>query len=152
MGSINCQNVPKEKKKVWSKKFILGWKYSVSHSLILLLVIPSAWFRFTIFIYRYNFHSNKKIGAVYLYQLIVITCRLYSTRKYNTPPKPINYSEKRTKRQEKCVLNMLNLESKEWILLSDWLTQITVLNIERENQGTAIKDSDKITTQNRKRL
>ena len=56
-------------------------------------------------------------------------------------------------------LNMLNLESKEWILLSDWLTQITVLNIERENQETAIKgkltmseDSDKITTQNRKRL
>jgi hypothetical protein len=55
------------------------------------------------------------------------------------------------KRQDKCVLNTLNLESKEWILLSDWLTQITVLNIERENQGTAIKgklttseDSDKI--------
>ena len=54
---------------------------------------------------------------------------------------------------------MLNLESKEWILLSDWLTQITVLNIERENQGTAIKeklttseDNDKITTQNRKQL
>ena len=23
--------------------------------------------------------------------------------------------------------------------MSDWLTQITVLNIERENQGTAIK-------------
>ena len=43
--------------------------------------------------------------------------------------------------------------------LSDWLTQITVLSIERENQGTAIKgklttseDSDKSTTQNRKRL
>jgi hypothetical protein len=39
------------------------------------------------------------------------------------------------------------------------LTKITVLNIERENQGTAIKgklttseDSDKIRTQNRKRL
>ena len=65
------------------------------------------------------------------------------------------------KRQDKYVLNTLNLESKEWILLSDWLTQITVLklNIERENQGTTIKrklttseDSDKITTQNRKRL
>jgi hypothetical protein len=61
-----------------------------------------------------------------------------------TPPKPINYSENRTKRQDKCVLNTLNLESKEWILLSDWLTQITVLNIERENQGTAIKG--KLTT------
>jgi hypothetical protein len=54
---------------------------------------------------------------------------------------------------------MLNLESKECILSSDWLTQITVLNIERENHGTAIKgklttseDGDKITTQNRKRL
>jgi hypothetical protein len=43
--------------------------------------------------------------------------------------------------------------------LSDLLTQITVLNIERENQGTANKgklttseDSDTLTTQNRKRL
>jgi hypothetical protein len=62
-------------------------------------------------------------------------------------------------RERSCHKCLLNLESKEWILLSDWLTQITVLNIERENQGTAIKgklttseDSDKITTQNRKRL
>jgi hypothetical protein len=43
--------------------------------------------------------------------------------------------------------------------LSDWFTQITVVNIERENQGTAIEvklttseDSEKIMTQNKKRL
>jgi hypothetical protein len=41
-------------------------------------------------------------------------------------------------------LGKKKLESKEWIFLSDWLTQITVLNIERENQGTAIKG--KLTT------
>jgi hypothetical protein len=72
--------------------------------------------------------KSAKISVVYLYQLIVI--RFYSTVLFNrkleyTPPKPINYSEKRTKRQDKCVLNVLKLESKEWILLSDWLTQIT---------------------------
>jgi hypothetical protein len=97
------------------------------------MCIPSAWFRFTIFIYRCNFHSNKKIGAVYLYQLIVIKI-LFNQKVEYTPPKPINYSEERTKRQDKCVLNTLILESKAWILLSDWLTQITVLSIINKNR------------------